>query len=235
MNKIELKSFYESSVGNNIMNQKCFSEEIDQYLENEKRFFEIIISKFNYLVEIGCVKGRHLQWALERGKYYIGIDIVNNHILDAIEIASSLKLDCKKYNFVCERAENFLAVLNNLNRNYEQRCATLTYFPFNILGNIENLEQTIMNLNISNVEFYISSFKTDSFSSRIRREYYNNCGCEDITEIKDDTGIRFISKEGLNTIAYHPNWLNKKFFDMGIKIKTHEISKVGIVYVSDRQ
>lgn len=237
MNKIKLKSFYESSVGNNIMEKKCFSEEINQYLEFEKCLLESIINKFNVLVEIGCVKGRHLQWALDKGKYYVGIDIVNQHILDAREVASSLNLDSSQYKVVCEQAENFYTILNNLNIDIDdkQKYNTLIYFPFNILGNVENFEQTIMSLKESNVDFYISAFKTDNFSTKIRKNYYNKCGCKDIIEIQDDTGIRFKSKEGLNTIAYFPNWLNQKFFEMDIKIKTYEISKVGIAYISDRQ
>jgi hypothetical protein len=235
MYKIDLKNFYTSSIGNNIMEKKCFPEEINQYLESEKRSLESFIDKYNLFVEIGCVKGRHLKWALNKGKYYVGIDIVDRHILDATKQASSLNLDSNQYKFICGRAENFHTILNNLsNTNYTPTRNSLTYFPFNILGNIENFNRLIMNLKDSNVNFYMSSFKTDEFSTKVRKKYYTQCGCSNLIEIQDDTGIRFKSQEGLDTIAYFPDWLNKRFLDIGIKIKVYELSKIGVAYVSDR-
>lgn len=235
MNMMNVKTFYESNIGHNIMEEIFFSREINSYLELEKCFLESIINKFNLFVEIGCVKGRHLQWTLEKGKYYVGIDIVSKHIIDAERVAVSLNLDSNQYKLVCERAENFYLILNQIKMNdRRQKYNALTYFPFNIFGNVENWDKIVLKLKESNVDFYISGFKTDKFSTEIRKQYYSNCGCKELIEIQDDTGIRFKSKEGLNTIAYFPNWLSQKFSDIGIKIKTYELGNIGIAYISDR-
>lgn len=230
---MKLKEFYGSKIGKNILNQECFPEEVSDYLKKEKLFLDNLVDKFDSIIEIGCGNGTHLQWAIENGKKYIGIDINEGRITKARLTANLNGFDSNQFKFACEKAENFPRVLDNLNIE-QSNSIPFVYFPFNVFGNIESVEEIILSLKKTNIDFGICAFKTSNLANKIREKYYENCGCQNILRINDNKGVRFKSKEGLNTIAYFSDWMQRKFSSIKIKLKTYEISEIGIAYVSDK-
>jgi hypothetical protein len=229
---LDVGTFYTSGIGDALIDAKKFPREITSYLISERKLLEEVVRKFRLVIEAGCMNGRYLKWVLERDKYYIGMDIVGRYITEAKEKAALLNLDPTKYEFICEGAEKVHTILVKTKINKLKEDEVLIFFPFNSFGNIENIEEVFVSLKNAKMNFFISSYKTDKFSIERRKKYYRNCGYKDIILLEEDNGIRFKSREGLNTVAYFSDWLIQEFSRIGIKIKTYNLNKIGIAFIS---
>lgn len=226
--------FYQSTAGDNILNPSSYPLEVTRYLNAEQSLLEIIIHKYQMLVEVGCSDGRHLDIAYKKNKHYIGIDIIPNKILAGRQKIRRLNFDEKRCKFLCRSAEEISdAIEDSKNEGFEFSKA-LIFFPFNVLGNmnINSFDKVISDIRKLNMDVYFSLFETDHFSTKVREEYYQNCGCEDLEKLPDFSGVRFISREGLNSISYHSRWFLEKTRLEGILLEERQLAKVGVAYVS---
>jgi hypothetical protein len=227
-----IKNFYGSGLGNRLIDTCNYPREITNYLSAEYDFIMEQLKNFEVLIEVGCMQGRCLEQAVKANKFYIGIDIVEQYIEEAILRANSLSIDPDKYTFLCLSATNLHNVLDLTKPGKFRRKEALIVFPFNSFGNIENIDEVLLSLNKSGIDFFISTYKTDRFTTNVRRKYYHKCNYINIQESSESSGVRFTSDEGLNTIAYSKSWLSSRFSDKGMQVQAIELDMVGIGYVS---
>jgi hypothetical protein len=224
--------FYGSGLGSRLIDPKNFSPEIAAFLDVENRLVLNALSSFECLIEVGCMQGRYIERVLRAGKYYIGIDLVERYINTALLRASSLSLDAKRYSFFCLGASRIHDLIQLSQLSDFGSGQALVVFPFNSFGNIEDVSQTMLSLMKSKSHFFISTYKTDSFSSSVRRDYYGNCNYSGLRQINETNGIRFISNDGLNTMAYSHHWLVSCFGDFGFQLRVVDIGPIGIGFMT---
>ena len=173
--------------------------------------------------------GRYLPWAIKKKRNYVGIDIVPKYIDAAKEAAKDIKGNANRYLFFCwDAADLHLLLSSNNIPACPEDC--LAFFPFNSFGNMTNISAVIRSLALSRMSFVISSYKTDNTSTKIRKEYYENCRYRQLHACFSEKGVRFLSPDGLDTIAYRQGWLTDKFRRSGIEVQSISFAKLGLLY-----
>jgi len=72
--------FYNSGKGDCLVNSRNYPPEIKSYLQSEKEVLKLLSNKLKGIVEVGCMNGRYVEWALAEEKLYYGIDIIERYI-----------------------------------------------------------------------------------------------------------------------------------------------------------
>src|SRR4030042_1009095 len=226
-----IKDFYESGKGDRLIDPLLFPEGIKQFLICEKRILEALVDSFDLLVEVGSMYGRYLKWAVENGKRYFGIDVVERYIEAGRKIILDSQLNPIKYRFVLGRAENITKLVRPDEWSVKpNRC--ILFFPFNSFGNMNDPLTVVRSIRKSGLPFLISTYGTSEEINIYREKYYKNCGYARIDSIQDKKGVRFTSPDGLNTIAYHLDYLQNVFVTNHLKVTDIPFSKIGMAFVS---
>ncbi len=218
------KTFYASGGGDLLIDSSNYPPDIVDYLEGESKLLSEMQDQFDRLAEVGCMEGRHIAWCLKHRKKYLGLDIVSRYIASGRTMLLSNGLKPPDYRMEEVSAER----LHSLGGILSERL--LFFFPFNSFGNMENQLAVLDSIRKTKKSFLICSYRTTDDINTVRRAYYNNCGYSDIQETMSDEGIRFASTDGLDTMAYHPEYLRKQCEKMGMKLRVIDFSKIGIAY-----
>lgn len=225
----EIKDFYESGKGDRLIDPLLFPEEIKQFLTCEKRMLEALADSFDLLVEVGSMHGRYLKWAVENGKYYLGIDIVQRYIGIGRKIILDSQLDPTEYRFILGEAENITELVRLDEWDVKpNRC--ILFFPFNSFGNMNDPLTVIRGIKKSRLPFLISTYGTSKEINICREKYYRNCGYSEIVSVQDEKGVRFVSPDGLFTIAYHPDYLQEIFTITNLEAAIVHFSQIGVAF-----
>ena len=226
------KIFYKNGLGDRLIDPSFYPPEIKQFLIDERKILDSLSSKIDLLIEVGCMQGRYLEWAILQNKYYLGIDIVLRYIKAGQKIVKTLELPVEQYQFKCGSAENIAELVKSKKSSIPpERC--LIFFPFNSFGNMENPIPIIKSLKKSNLPFIISTYPITKEVTSIRERYYKNCKYSQLRQLKSKQGITFVSSDGLNSISYDPIYLKNIFSLNNITIKSISFSKVGIIYTTE--
>jgi len=222
------KDFYEGGRGDSLIDPSLFPEEVKDFLLKEELILSSAGDSFRLLIEIGCMHGRYLEWAIERGKSYVGIDIVSRFIKEGRRRIAELRLpvDCQ---FIEGAAED-IPTLIPVKRLRNKKC--LLFFPFNSFGNMEDAGPVISAIKMSGLPFLISSYQTTAGANARREEYYRRCGYRNIRCSTNDKGVCFCSDDGLRTIAYHPTYIKKICKRQNLVVKSMPFSFLGMAYFS---
>jgi hypothetical protein len=200
------RGFFESSASDRLMDPACYPHEIRQFLRQEQRILDALEDSVDLLIEVGCMNGRYLDWAVEKAKEYIGVDMIVRHIQAGQRVVVERGLAAETHRFILGDAEEIAQVIKSAQVHIQrERCLIL--FPFNILGAVSNVERVIDGLRQSQLPFLSSSYQTTNYATACRYEYYRRCGGRDIRVVSDEKGISFLTSDGLSTIAYQPEYL----------------------------
>jgi len=217
-------TIYESGIGDTLLHPESYNFNIKTYLQEEANLVRKAVRYFDCIVELGCSDARHLPVAREHGKYYIGVDNVARYIDKAREdyaadIPSSALLVCSDINSF----DTYVHLGHG---------KKLFVFPFNIIGNIADtpamLEKTFMHSH----GVIVFTYKNDFHTQSVRSDYYNSAGFENITCITNRDGVRFTSKNGLNTIAWSEEWFREQFSENYQPCHSINIGNIGVAYMN---
>ncbi len=225
---LSTKSFYESGCGDSLIDSALLPDEINNFLKEEESILFSFADSFCLLIEIGCMHGRYLEWAVTKGKFYTGIDIVRRFIEQGrrriIELGLSLG-----YQLIEGAAEDIVNLIP-VRRLRNKKC--LLFFPFNSFGNMEDAGPIISALKTSELPFFISSYQTTAMANECRRDYYDRCGYKNLKRRIDNKGVYFCSDDGLGTIAYHPSYIKRVCNEWGLPMRSMSFSTIGMAYLS---
>lgn len=227
--------FYGTDDGNRLVDEKNYPESIKNYLNGERCILNQEIEKHDLIIEVGCMEARNMDIAINNKKKYIGIDIVEEYINTANKIVDKRNLNniCE---FLCINAEELDEVLQK-SKLIKNSSRPLFFFPFNSFGNMENYISVIDSIGkIRNADFILFSYDTDNKSTEERYNYYNNCKYDNLSLQKEKNGVRFIADNGLNSMAYNPEYLNKVIRSKGLSLSTTKFADIGLAYsISTRE
>lgn len=220
--------FYASGSGDRLIDAGLLPPAVHEFLDTELTLLDAFVSDFDVLVEAGSMHGLHLEWAIAHDISYLGLDIVPRYIERGRRSVEARGLAPDRFRFELAGAEDLATVTRPPGR-------ALTLFPFNSFGNMTEPERVLAGLSAAGTPFLISSYDTGPAATRRRREYYTACGYEGLRVTEDETGIRFTSPDGLDTMAYHPAYLLGRLRAHGLEGSVLPCGEFGIAYVSRHQ
>jgi len=228
-----VRDFYESGQGDRLIDPKFYPEEIKRFLSGERHLLNSLNHSFDALIEVGCMHGRYLNWALEQDKIYIGIDIVPRYIKLGRQRIRKIGLSPRRFQFKIGGAEKIHSLVNpGRLRVRPRRC--ILFFPFNSFGNVLDIVPVIVSIRKSKLPFLICSYQTTEAASACRLEYYIRCGYKEICRHIDEKGVYFLSQDGLRSVAYHPQYTRKIFRAHELSVRISPFSMLGLAYYDER-
>jgi hypothetical protein len=222
-------AFYGSGLGTRLVDPGNYPPPIQDYLREEERLLATLEDGFATVVEVGCMHGRYLDWAVSRGKSYLGVDPVPHYIRQGRERLPRQAHEPGIRRFVQGTAEEIDRVLRREGVTADQRL--LLFFPFNSFGQARLPRPIVDALARAGAPFLICSYRTDDRASETRRHYYEACRYSDLRQITDDSGVRFQSADGLWSAAYHPSVMDEMFAAAGVRVKSVGFADVGMGYL----
>ncbi len=229
---LSTRTFFETTLADRLMDPECFSTEIKEYLKEEQSMVNSSEGFIDLLIEVGCMNGRYLDWAVKHKKRYIGIDIVARHISAGRKTVLERGLSADSCQFLLGDAEE-ISQLVRPERLMVDRSRCLLLFPFNCFGNVLNVKRLMESLQETGLPFLISSYQLSEYATACRFEYYRRCGYREINVFRDEVGVSFLSSDGLKTTAYDPEHLQQLFSAYDIPVKVISWSNLNLAYVRD--
>ncbi|MFA4996335.1 MAG: hypothetical protein WC536_04315 [Patescibacteria group bacterium] len=220
--------FYSSGHGDRLVDPSRYPNEITEYLIAEEDLLTSLASRFETLVEVGCMDGRYLDWAVRQQKSYLGIDIIERYVENGQDRILSYGLSFDRYQIKIGDA----AMIHELPCKeglLQDSAKVLAVFPFNSFGNMSEPAVVLSSLVKAHYPFLICSYLTNDFANHARSQYYQNCGYKQIKCISDNTGVRFVSSDGLDTVAYNSSYFCGVLEEHFI-VEMIEFSSIGIAY-----
>lgn len=189
--------FYHTPSGEMIMNPKSYNDGIKTLLNEENKFIvRQMVNNYDVLFEVGCGTSiRAVDITKLGGKFY-GIDINPRFIEESNHLIKRKKLEEKAY------ATNFS--VNELTKeNFpELNGKILIFFPFNLLGNLDDFHLVLETMIEIGQDFCFSTYRINDSVKAVRQNYYDNCGCQKIRYSRTPVGDLFSSNDGLHSAAF---------------------------------
>ena len=223
-------SFYGKGPGNKLIIESNYPNEIKNFLKEEERILTEVMKDFSVLIEVGCMYGRYMHYSILNHFDYFGVDPSMEYISEGNAQKNGLSIATK-----CEFIHGSSYDLDKLlewERLEVNPRSSLLFFPFNSFGNMPDYGAVIRSLRKTGASFLISTYSTSLIANHSRRDYYQACSF-DLLEMKENyEGVRFQSKEGLNSIAYHQDFITDIFKSETIQVRVIPFAELGLVYTS---
>ena len=203
---MSVEYIYGRSYGWNMFDYRYLTPEIRTYLaEEDQRVGQIIDSTdaLDTLIEVGCGYGRYLDFAAQRGLCYVGVDIVDwmVDLARARYQALSSRMPALRAELINACASELPYALSRSTLSFEPGRA-LVLFPFNCLGNVEALDDAIDCLRALGSHLAVSGFLDHDDATRVRTEYYRECGLELTGGRSTSAGAQILGRDSFNSIAF---------------------------------
>jgi len=214
-----------------LINPSYYPVEIQNFLEAETEMLNVLQPCFNILIEVGCMHGRFLDWAVTHSKRYLGIDVVRRYIEQGQQKIAQHNLPTSHYQCRLGDAQYLPEIVSDTLKN-EKLNHCLAFFPFNSFGNIPAIAPVLRALKNGNFSFFISTYQTTGDTTRIRKKYYQQCGYCGLDVKRTNKGVCFTSDEGLHTWAYHSDYIYSMARKLILPIIAIPFSDIGMAYMS---
>lgn len=225
------KTFYGIGAGDALIDPAHYPPEIKQFLEEETFLLMKVKDSFDTLVEVGCMQGRFLDWAVSYGKHYLGIDVVSRYIEIGQQEIASRSLPNNQYQCILGDAKD-LPMVVKVALGHADTSSCLAFFPFNAIGNMPEVVSVLRALKQGKFRFLITAYQTTKLAIEVRKRYYQQCGYQGIATGRHEEGICFTSWDGLCTWAYHPQYLEQLVLRLSLPTVAIPFAEIGMVYLS---
>lgn len=228
--------FYHTKSGEMIMNPETFTEGIKAFLAEEDLFvLNLVINRYDYLFEIGCGLSERALDVTRFGKQFYGVDINPNFVNK-----SSLLFANKN---IKERAQVQCFSVLDLNVDtfmLPKEKKSLIFFPFNIMGNLDDFHLVLENMVNIKQDFCFSTYKMNDNARVFRNGYYTNCGCQKLRYSTTPIGNLFDSQDGLHSASFKISYIVELLdtilvsYNKKAKIQINDLADVAfMIYVHD--
>ena len=224
-------SFYDDGPGDRLVDDATYPNEIREFLRREEDLLLSAKSSYDLLVEVGCMHGRYLNWALDHDKAYVGIDIVPRYIELGATEANELRLPSNRCQFILGDA-GIIDTLVDPTLLGTDRSRMLLFFPFNSFGNMPTCAPIIKAVKQSLAPFLISTYTTSTSSTASRRHYYGACSYTGLGATENEEGVLFTANDGLSSIAYHLEFIFNVFASASLPVEATRFGQIGIAYTT---
>lgn len=220
---------YNTPNGCEILNPENFPTLVHDYLKRERELLEQFVVDYNVLIEGGCFDGTYLKWSYKRELKYVGVDIIPGFIEEAKHRSTFFNVDPGYFEFHVMDLTRLWELNDMSDLLSRENSSSLLLIPFNLFGNIVPIDELVAVLRDCPYDFLISNFATSPIATETRKLYYDNCNFENIRSVITDDGIRFLSEDGLDSMAYSADWMKYKF--EGMNLRVIPLGDVGMAYL----
>jgi hypothetical protein len=227
------RSFY--GVGHDgdfLADESVYPHTVREFLDSERAALDAWLATRTTLIEVGCMKGRHAEQALRAGKNYIGIDIEPSYVE-----AASTWLTCEERAGRYAKAFTLDATgLTSLRRMCPANILanSLIFLPFNSFGNMAQPLEVLNSLAEFGEAYLISTYDTSARTTEARQAYYAACNYDELSVSHSEAGVRFVARNGLNSVAYHPPHVFAMAEVARLPMAAYQFCKIGALYSSTR-
>lgn len=221
-----MNNIYEDGLGDELIKQENYNDEILSYLLEEAKIISKIILANKVIVEVGCMYGRLLKEVSSQSKEYIGIDNSKAYIKEGNEKFN--KILNNRCQLILGNSEE-LQKIQQLQTLKDNAQIALIH-PFNSFGNILNIEKAIQSISEIGLPFYIFTYQCNSYTTHTRLDYYQKSGFKNLLIDNNSKGIKIKDDLGLNSSAYTKSWLVNKFGEFGATVYAYKFGKIGILF-----
>lgn len=219
--------FYQNGYGDRFTDPLLFNEEVAAFLQAEEQILNTVSYRLRGIIEVGCMHGRYMEWAVRQRKRYFGIDVVERYISRGWKSLRNRGLPAADYHFLLGSVEQMPRVLNDphVSAHPEQY---LVLFPFNSFGNMDYPEAAVRAMETLKLHVIISTYQTTDYATNARAEYYARCGYQDLRIVRDACKVGVTSAEGLRSYAFNPAYLIQQFRQYGIPMLLMPFANIGM-------
>lgn len=225
--------FYAGAPGDALGDPRLLPGAVRRYLALEAELVAAFVPPGGTLVEVGCMDGLHLDLAADRGLRYIGVDIVERYAEAGrrriAALAEAGRGRRPPHLFLLADAARLDAELSGRLEEGEE-AATRVVFPFNSIGNMQDLDAVLAALRRLGLPFLLGSYRTTERAGALRREYYASCGSSLRGERVDRRGVAFLVDEGHEIVSFHPAYLHLRAGVHGLRLRRVDLSELGVAY-----
>ncbi len=216
--------FYSTGCGDALVNPARYPREITRYLAAECALLELIPGR--HLVEVGCMQGRYLDYAMDRGLDYLGVDVVARYIEEGRRRVEAHSAPTGRARFALGSATDLHHILNDVSPGTE----STILFPFNSFGNCEDPLAVLRSLGRCGRPFLISSYRTSEEATTIREAYYRAAGLRPSCTSIEGVGVCFTAPGGFEAWAYEPQYLSSLATEVELDFSVTPLASVGLAY-----
>jgi hypothetical protein len=223
------QDFYGSGLGDVLINSRTYPKDIRVFLRAERRILDSLSNSVELLIEVGCMGGRHIDWAVGKGIRYLGIDLAHRYIIAGNSKICQLGLNKNDYQIKFGDASEMDNLLRDDISNIEPR-KCLVFLPFNCFGNLDKPARVAEKICKLSVPFFFTSYAISNSATLSRQKYYVACGFRDLQINSDSTSVVFTSPDGLHSAAYAPEYVTSLFSYYNIIANKLQCGRIGIGY-----
>lgn len=223
--------FYRNGYGDRFIDPSLFNEEVAAFLCAEEQILNTLSCAIHGLVEVGCMHGRYLEWAILNRKRYFGLDMVERYIIKGRKSVHKRGLSSVDYRFILGSMEQLPAIVDDPDVSAHPDKYVML-FPFNSFGNMDHPEGVIQSMQSLKLHFVVSSYQVTAHATNARTDYYAKCGYQNLQVMADPHKVVVTSAEGLRSYAFNPTYLMRQFGRHGISVLLMPFANIGMACLS---
>jgi len=210
-----------AGIGSRMFFDQYLTNEVSEFLWSEHQLIRELLEwgNFDQLIEGGCGFGRAMQLAIDMRIAYDGCEIVKEWIPVARSRIKDLGLDSNEVRVSFGSVESLEET--SLLFTGRPSDSSLILLPFNLFGNLNSPSKCLAGARVLGCAVAIVSFHFDAGTTRLRRQYYENCGFVNLKSEFCSIGTRIVASHGLDSLAYKPETIEKFSYDAGFTRVTH--------------
>ncbi len=218
---MQLTQVYGQSHGWKMFDSRYLTDAVQTHLAHEVDGLNALLESFpdyQRFVEVGCGYGRLLEWSIEKGLSYEGLDLVSWMVqLGQVRCCRLMaQYPWAQASIHCVPAE----AVDTLFPPAKISPPAVLFFPFNCLGNVTNVAEVLTSVARTPCDVIVSTFNTRPDTTAMRSEYYAHCGFSQLEAEHRDDGALVRSSEGLHTFAYTDAFYRSTFDRFGFNLET---------------
>ena len=194
----EVQAFYVSGGGERMFDPARWTREVEAYVTGELAPLVRAGLELDHLVEVGCGPGLHLDWALEAGWHYDGIDLVEPLLAQGRARVAGLAPSPRRRGFSRASGDALDDWWSAQGLAADLVCVA---FPFNCLGTVARPGAALAAAARTGAHIYVSVFATSAHATMCRLAYYARCGYSALQVARMAHGVLITSRDGLHSLA----------------------------------
>jgi|GEM_PF-1615228 hypothetical protein len=219
--------FYQNGYGDRFIDPSLFNDEVAAFLQGEEQILNTVSCRLCGIIEVGCMHGRYMEWAIRHRKRYFGVDVVERYISRGQQSLRKRGLPAADYHFILGSMEQMPKILNDPHVSAHPE-EYLMLFPFNSFGNMDYPEAAVRAMENLKLHAIISTYQTTDYATNARAEYYARCGYQDLHIVRDACKVGVTSAEGLRSYAFNPTYLIRQFRECGVPVVLMPFANIGM-------
>lgn len=216
----------------NLFDATYFPISISKYISLQTDKLIDLSTPKKAIIEIGCGKAEHAKALTDKGLFYFGVDPVETYISKAQTKLSQLNIEPMAKVCVGDACNLSELVIYCQKEFAVKKEDILVFYPFNCIGNFNDITSAMTELKSSNVDFLISCFDATPLALQEREKYYKSAGHFFDFVNNAEIGHIFSDNFGNKLIGYKRTYLENLLKQNNISYTIDEVLDISLLIYS---